>query len=378
MKTLLLSTVIVLGCLVTARAEIETNLPAWAIGTFTRANDGQPVISPDTNSVFDCPASKKPVHWEKKWVYNPAAVVKDGKVVVLYRSQQGPGNTCSRIGYAESEDGIHFKTDPTPVLFPDEDSQKSWEWAGNDGSGGCEDPRLTESPDGTYILTYTQWHGGSVFRLGLATSKDLKHWTKQGGAFAGTKWESAAKKSASVVHELKDGRLVAAKINGKYWMYFGDSSILTATSDDLIHWVPLEDENGKFKPVMKPRDTKYYDNLIVEVGPQAVLTKDGIILFYNGVNGHKEKANPDYAPGTYCGGQALFDRNDPTKLIARLDKPYIQPEFPWEKTGLYKYGTTFTEGLVYFKNQWFVYFGCADSFVGAAICNPSHSATGKQ
>jgi len=33
---------------------------------------------------------------------------------------------------------------------------------------------------------------------------------------------------------------------------------------------------------------------------------------------------------------------------------------------------------VYFKNQWFVYFGCADSFVGAAICNPSHSATGKQ
>ena len=47
----------------------------------------------------------------------------------------------------------------------------------------------------------------------------------------------------------------------------------------------------------------------------------------------------------------MFDRNDPTHLIARLDKPYIKPEFPWEKTGIYKDGTTFTEGLVYLKNQ---------------------------
>ena len=83
----------------------ESSQPAWAIGPFTRVQDGHPILSPNANSVFDCPLSKVPVHWEKAWVYNPAAVVKDGKIVVLYRAQQGPGNSCSRIGYAESEDG---------------------------------------------------------------------------------------------------------------------------------------------------------------------------------------------------------------------------------------------------------------------------------
>jgi len=341
-------------------------LPVWAIGPFTRPQDGQPVISPNSNTAFGCPLSKAPVHWEKSWVYNPAAVVKDGKVVVLYRAQQGPGNSCSRIGYAESEDGIHFKTDPSPVLFPADDSQKSFEWSGSDAGGGCEDPRLTESPDGNYILTYTQYNGG-VFRLGLATSKDLKHWTKQGGAFAGTKWESDAKKSATIVREFKDGRLVAAKINGKYWMYFGEVHVWMATSDDLIHWTPLADGQGNLKAVLGAPDSKVFDHGFVEVGPAALLTKDGIVLFYNGVNGRGENADPDFAQGTYCGGQALFDRHDPTKLIARLDKPYIRPELPWEKTGLYKDGTTFTEGLVFFKKQWFVYFGCADSRVGVAI-----------
>jgi len=365
-QTLLAAVLLALAQAVPAQttANQTSNLPDWAIGPFTRASQ-EPVIQPNPDSVFDCPISKKPVNWEKAWTYNPAAAVKDGKIIVLYRAQQGPGNTCSRIGYATSEDGIHLKTEPTPVLFSAEDDQKSFEWSGNERVGGCEDPRLAESPDGTYIVNYSQYYGRS-FRLGIATSKDLKTWTKQGATFAGTKWESKPKKSAAIVHEIKNGHLVAAKINGKYWMYMGNSAVLAATSDDLIHWVPLEDEKGNWKSVMTTRSNKYFDNLIVEVGPQAVLTDKGIILFYNGVNNHGEKANPDYPPGGYCGGEALFDRNDPTKLITRLDKPFIQPELPWEKNGLYKDGTTFIEGLVLFKNQWFLYYGASDHYVGVA------------
>jgi predicted GH43/DUF377 family glycosyl hydrolase len=347
-------------------ADSETNLPAWAVGPFTRVQNGQPVISPNTNSVFDCPLSKAPVHWEKAWVYNPAAIVKDGKIIVLYRAQQGPGNTCSRMGYAESEDGIHFKADPAPVLFPAEDSEKKWEWSGSDRQGGCEDPRLAESPAGFYVLTYTEFCG-SKYRLGLATSKDLKHWAKQGSAFAGSKFENVGTKSASIVHEIKNGRLVAAKINGKYWMYFGTYGAMVATSEDMIHWTPVEDTKGN-RLVTMPSHKGHFDSGLDEIGPPAILTKDGIIVFYNGANDDmKRGGDPTRVPGVYCGGQALFDRNDPTKLIARLDKPYIQPEYPWEKTGLYKAGTTFTEGLVFFKNQWIVYFGCADSCVGAAV-----------
>ncbi len=348
-----------------SRAGSETNLPAWAIGPFARVQHGQPVISPNTNTTFDCPLSKAPVHWEKDWVYNPAAMVRDGKIVVLYRAQQGPGNSCSRVGYAVSEDGIHFKKDSSPVLFPQDDSQKSWEWGGSDAYGGCEDPRLAESPDGFYVLTYTEYCG-SKWRLGLAVSKDLKNWIKLGSPFAGTKYENAEYKSASIVTEVKDGRLVAAKIKGKYWMYFDIQGTKMATSEDMVHWKPIEDDNGKPCEVM-PTRRGFFDSGLDEIGPPAVLTKNGIVVFYNGMNATGDDRDPSRPPGIYCGGQALFDWNDPTKLIARLDQPYIEPEFPWEKTGLYKEGTTFTQGLVFFKNQWFVYFGCADSFVGAVV-----------
>ncbi len=37
---------------------------------------------------------------------------------------------------------------------------------------------------------------------------------------------------------------------------------------------------------------------------------------------------------------------------------------PYEKTGQYIAGTTFAEGLVYFHDQWLLYYGCADSLVG--------------
>jgi predicted GH43/DUF377 family glycosyl hydrolase len=115
------------------------------------------------------------------------------------------------------------------------------------------------------------------------------------------------------------------------------------------------------------------DSALDEIGPEPVLTDKGIVVFYNGQNaGQKKNADPSLPPSIYAGMEALFDANDPTKLIARLDYPYIKPELPFEKTGFFKAGTTFTEGLVLFKGKWFVYYGCADSLVGVAICDPAH------
>jgi predicted GH43/DUF377 family glycosyl hydrolase len=353
-------------------ADGQNQLPAWAIGPFVRPAE-EPVIKPDPNAVFDCPLSKTPIHWEKAWVYNPAAVVRDGKIIVLFRAQQGPGNTCSRVGYAESEDGIHFKTDPAPVFYPADDAQQSAEWSGNDGHGGCEDPRVTESPDGFYVLTYTQYNGKRP-RLGIASSKDLRTWTKYGSAFSGSKYadnHGVQLKSASIVNEVKDGHLVAAKINGKYWMYFGEGHVNLASSDDLIHWVPVEGKDGNPVVVMKTRPG-FADSRLDEIGPEPVLTDKGIVVFYNGENDDPQKhGDPSLPKSVYTGMEALFDANDPTKLIARLDHAYIKPELPFEKTGLFKAGTTFTEGLVLFKGKWFVYYGCADSLVGVAICDPA-------
>jgi predicted GH43/DUF377 family glycosyl hydrolase len=304
---------------------------------------------------------KAPVHWEASQTFNPAAVVKDGKIYVLYRAEDdhsksakgGIGAFTSRLGLAVSDDGIHFVKEPKPVFYPAEDDQKDYEWY-----GGCEDPRLAEGPDGTYYLTYTMYARDTPtrgIRLGIATSKDLHTWTKHG--FAGI-----GRKSAVIVQEMKDGHLVAAKINGKYWMYIGEKSVELCSSDDLIHWVDV-------KKVMTTRKG-FADSGLDEVGPAALLTEKGIILFYNGMNNAPNKGgDPQLSTGVYTGMQALFDAKDPSKLIARMDQPYLKPELPWEKSGQYKQGTTFTEGLALFKNQWFLYYGCADTFVGVAMAD---------
>ncbi len=338
---------ILLGCSVLAE------VPAWSLGPFVRPVGVNPIIAPNTNSIFICPMSGKAVHWENLHAFNPSAVVKDNKVYVVYRAEDSSGSGkigshTSRIGLAVSEDGLHFKTLPAPVLFPAADDQKANEW-----TGGCEDPRLVEAEDGTFVITYTQWNH-KVARLAVATSKDLKHWTKYGPIFDDY---PHSYKSGAIVTRVSGGRLKAAKINGKYWMYWGEGTVACASSDDLIHW-------HREKPVLFTRPGKF-DSALVEGGPPAVLTDNGIIVLYNGKNA--ERGDHSLSPGVYSGGQALFDAKDPTHLLARTDKPFYQPEMPYERTGQYAAGTTFIEGLVLFHNKWFLYYGCADSFVAVAV-----------
>ena len=154
----------------------------WQIGAFVRPAEGNPVIEPRPASIFDDPILGKPVHWEALHTFNPAAVVRGGKIFVLYRAEDDTGSNeigghTSRLGLAESEDGIHFNRSATPVFFPAKDSQKEREWP-----GGVEDPRIVESEDGSYVLTYTQWNR-VTYSVGIATSKDLIHWRKFGPAF---------------------------------------------------------------------------------------------------------------------------------------------------------------------------------------------------
>ncbi|MGA9720628.1 MAG: hypothetical protein WBQ79_20275, partial [Acidobacteriaceae bacterium] len=59
----------------------------WMIGPFTRPEHAQPVITARPESVFFDPILGKPVHWEALHTFNPAAVVRDGKVYVLYRAE---------------------------------------------------------------------------------------------------------------------------------------------------------------------------------------------------------------------------------------------------------------------------------------------------
>jgi predicted GH43/DUF377 family glycosyl hydrolase len=159
--------------------------------------------------------------------------------------------------------------------------------------------------------------------------------------------------------------MVATKIQGKYWMYFGDTDLFMATSEDLINWQPVL-ENNDLKSVLKPRPDKF-DSRLVESGPFALITEKGILLIYNGMN-RDEGGDPNLSKGAYCGGQALFDLQDPTKLIDRVEENFIKPDRAYELEGQVNQ-VCFLEGLVFFKGKWFLYYGTADSKIAVATSN---------
>lgn len=329
----------------------------WAILPFTKVDSVNPVLTAG-NGAFHCPVVEKSVKWEEKDVFNPAAVVRDGKVYMLYRAEDRIGKYAgtSRIGLAVSEDGLHFSRREEPVLYPDNDSLKVYEW-----EGGIEDPRVVETTDGTYVMTYTAYDGKTA-RLLLATSPDLIHWTKRGTVLNG-KHKDTWSKSGAIVARRQGSRIIAEKVNGVYWMYFGDTNLFMATSEDLLHWQPLE-ENGKLKAVLAPREDSF-DSRLVESGPFALLTDRGVVLIYNGMNA-EEGGDPAYAKGAYCGGQALFDKMNPALLVSRLEAPFIRPDKEYEITGQVNQ-VCFLEGMVPFGGRWFLYYGTADSKIAVAV-----------
>jgi len=334
----------------------------WMLGPFTKPAGVNPVIAPKTESRFRSPMNDVVVAWEEFATFNPAAVVRDGKIFLLYRAEDASGRReigghTSRLGLAESSDGLHFRRRPEPVLYPGIDAQRQNEWP-----GGVEDPRIVETEDGTYVLTYTQWNR-DVPRLAVATSRDLVTWTKHGPAFAhaaGGKYLRHESKSGAILVRQDGDRLIATRVNGKYWMYWGVPDIRIATSDNLIDWTPVEDSTGAAVNVLAPRAGQF-DGWLVEAGPPVLLTAAGIVVLYNaGDSAH-----------VYSAGQALFDATNPARQIARAATPFLRPTESYERTGQYVQGTTFVEGLVHFQRRWFLYYGTADSRVAVAVSPPA-------
>jgi predicted GH43/DUF377 family glycosyl hydrolase len=317
-------------------------------GAWKRASN-DPIISPQGTT------------WESAGTFNPAVIFvrrlvlcqtsfrfpKPVQVFMIYRAQDASGT--SRLGYAESKDGIHFTRRPEPVLSPETDYEKD---------GGVEDPRLQQFGD-TYYLTYTGYNKKDA-QLCLATSLDFIHWERKGvilPAYKGN-WNKGWTKSGAIVPE---------KINGKYWMYWlGAAADKTdqmglSYSDDLIHWTEATQT-----PVL-PRRPGMFDSRVVEPGPPPFLTPKGIVLIYNGADDNL----------VYRTGVAVFDLNDPGKLLSRSDAPIFAPEKEWEKVGQVP-NVVFVEGMVQKGKHFFFYYGAADKYIGVAeapairVTNASH------
>jgi len=349
----------------------------WELLPFTKIDSVNPIMASHTDNFFD-PIRKTQVAWEAKDVFNPAATVRHDTLFLLYRAQGkiGKPDGTSRIGLAWSTDGMHFSHMAAPVLFPENDQYKKYEW-----QGGCEDPRLVEDSLGTYYLTYTAYEGKTA-RLFVATSTDLVNWTKHGAAFEKAfngKYMNAWSKSGAIVSNYINGKIIATKINGKYWMYWGDKYIWAATSDDLLNWTPVETASNTQQAydsayanfnisalkIVVPTRNGMFDNNLVESGPPAMITDKGIVLLYNGRNVPKN-GDTSLAEGTYASSQVLLDKNDPTKIIDRMNTYFMKPDKPYEISGQVN-RVCFIEALAQYKNHWWLYYGTADSKIAVAV-----------
>jgi beta-1,2-mannosidase len=288
--------------------------------------------------------SPKGDKFESAGTFNPSVVKKDGKFVMLYRAQDHNGT--SSLGYATSDDGIHFTRRAEPVMVSEAPYEKG---------GGVEDPRLQKIGD-TYYLTYTGYNNvdgpaddKKDAQLCLATSTDLIHWERKGviiPSFKG-RWN---------VKWTKSGAIVPEKINGKYWMYYladargKDTQMGVAYSEDLLHWTEALDH-----PVLASRPG-LFDSQVVEPGPPPIIMPQGIFLVYNGADDKM----------VYATGWVLFDKTDPTKVLARSEQPVFAPDKEWEKVGQVP-NVVFVEGMVQDGKRWLFYYGGADKKIGVAM-----------
>ncbi|GAB2763777.1 glycoside hydrolase family 130 protein [Rhabdobacter roseus] len=336
---------------------------SWLLGTFSKHDRANPVLTPRATTTFDCPVRGETVRWEEKDVFNPAAVVRNGKIYLLYRAEDlvGKYQGTSRIGLATSTDGLRFERMPRPVFYPENDAFKKYEW-----EGGVEDPRVVEAEDGTYVMTYSSYDGDKA-RLCVATSRDLLTWKKYGRAFNNFirgGGEDLWSKSGSIVCRRVGSRLVATRINGKYWMYWGDQpQLYVAVSDDLINWYPFTRPDRSLKAVAEVRADQF-DNRLLEPGPPALLTPRGIVLIYNSMY-NAQTGQVNLPEGTYAAGQFLFSAEEPDRLLDRSKGYFMKPDKPYEITGQVN-NVTFLEALVPYKGRWWLYYGTADSKIAVA------------
>lgn len=310
--------------------------------------------------------------------FNPAAtLLKNGHTVLLYRGQDAQG--VSRIGYAESSNGIDFVADDKAVIEPSLDDDKD----------GVEDARLTRDfknndnsirDNNCWLATataYSKATNAAQLVSYRSSPGDLHHWQRVAVLMPAT---TAPNKEGWNIHWTKSGAIVVdskaqpLKINNKYWMYYmadarGTSTSATtnsgdtmaadqmgiAQSEDGITW---QDALGR--PIL-PHRPGQFDSRVVEPGPHPIITKDGILLLYNGGDDTL----------TYRTGWALFDKTNPTRLLARCTKAIFQPELAWEKKNASNTvhqvpNVVFVEGIVPYKKGYRVYYGSADSYVGVA------------
>jgi len=260
--------------------------------------------------------------WEERAVFNAGAVLKDGKVHMIYRAVSR--DYTSSLGLALSEDGYHFERVPGPLYAGTDPSE----------SRGVEDPRITFI-DGRYRMLYTAYDGKHP-RVAMAESDDLIHWKRYG----------------IILPHLhnKDSALFPEKIGGRYCLIHREPpNMWLAWSDECYHW-------GDFEVLARPRPNTWEHSKIGLSGPP-VRIAEGWLVVYHGVDENS----------VYRQSLMLLDLENPRKILRQHLEPIIEPTEPYELCGDVD-NVVFSCGHVVKDDTFLFYYGGADTVMAVATC----------
>lgn len=324
-----------------------------------KRSEENPILSPNED-----------IEWESKAVFNPGAILEDGKVYLLYRAIGEYDTYISRIGLATSTDGVHFeRKSDVPMIEPQDDYDK---WA-------CEDPRISKVGD-TFYITYVAL--STRIREGGKPTYEIIHNLNSQTALVTTKDFVTYERHGIITPQNSDNRDVVIfpeKIDGKFvilhrphrWCknWFDDPrskeidvgapipfdelpqrpATWISYSSDLKNW-------SDHKLLM--RSTHENDE---KIGPGAppVRTDEGWLFIYH----HIEKDGGDKI--IYIAKAALLDLKDPSKIIAKIPYPILEPKEKYEIKGDVN-NVVFPTGVFVKDGKLFVYYGTADKYCGLA------------
>ena len=248
-------------------------------------------------------------------------------------------------------------------------------------SKGVEDPRLTKIGK-TFYMTYVA-HDGKNAVGAYAVSTDLKEFTKRGIITPKITYDSVAKIFAK--EKLKDRYFLFESYYEEYagkdvYVWEKDTFLFPKKIKNqyaLIHRILPDIQVIYFKKFEQLQSTKYWkdylknlpDSVVLENkfwfesrniggGAPPIETDDGWLIIYHAVE-ELNKAR------IYHAAAALLDKNDPTKVLGRLDEPLFSPDQDWEKHGFVN-SVVFPTGTAIFGRDLYIYYGAADKFVAVA------------
>jgi predicted GH43/DUF377 family glycosyl hydrolase len=285
-------------------------------------------------------------------VLNPAATRGPDGELYLFPRLVAEGN-YSRIGRARVlfEDGTAVGVERLGIAL---EPEESWE------RKGVEDPRITFVRSlGLYLMAYTAFgpHGP---RIAVASSSDLERWERHGLVRFGADLDSYDNKDAALFPEPvpgPDGRAVYALLHRPVneerpgiWVSFAEDARELGVSGH--------------RRVAGPEQP--WEELKIGAGPPPIRTDDGWLLLYHGVSGRLDEGTDLQQAVRYCAGAMLLDPEAVWKVIARAPEPLLEPETGEEREGIVP-NVVFPTGLDERPDGTAdVYYGMADSRIGAA------------